>query len=92
MGDPVGAIDLCAELGVSDRTLRYAFRERFGIGPMAFFRALRLNAVRAALKGDSTTPIASVANRYGFQHHGNFAADYRRAFGELPSRTLRDRT
>lgn len=48
---PLGAVDLCAELGVSDRTLRLAFRERFGLGPMTYYRALRLNATRSAPKG-----------------------------------------
>ncbi len=31
--------------------------------------------------------IADIANRYGFWHMGQFAADYRRMFAELPSET-----
>lgn len=83
-----GAIDLCMELDVSDRTLRRAFLERWGMGPIAFHRTLRLNAVRAALKADAPS-VSEVARKWGFQHLGNFAADYRRAFGEPPSRTAR---
>jgi len=30
-----------------------------------------------------------VANAWGFWHMGQFARDYRRLFGELPSDTLR---
>lgn len=85
---PLGAVDLCVALGASDRTLRLAFRERYGLGPMAYFKVLRLNAVRAALKDEPTARVSSVARRYGFHHLGNFAADYRRAFGESPSETL----
>lgn len=92
IGEPLGAIDLCAQLGVSDRTLRLAFRERFGLGPMAYFQAIRLNAVRAALQsatiGDGIAPIAQ---RHGFCHLGNFAAAYRRLFGERPSATFKNR-
>lgn len=89
LGEPVGAIDICRELGVSDRTLRLAFRERVGIGPMAYFKNLRLNAVRSRLRVEPVTAIADVAGAFGFHHAGNFAADYRRLFRERPSETPR---
>lgn len=85
--EPLGGLDLCELLGVSDRTLRLAFRDRFGLGPMAYYRALRLNAVRAALTTPDAPPVSAVARTFGFHHLGNFSADYRRLFGELPSRT-----
>lgn len=84
---PVGTVDLCRALGVSDRTLRLAFRERFGLGPMAYFKYLRLNAVRSRLRADPAAGVADAARAYGLHHLGNFAADYRRLFGELPSAT-----
>lgn len=90
LGDSVGAIDLCRELGVSDRNLRRTFRERVGVGPMVYFKYLRLNAVRSRLRADPAAVIADVAGALGFHHAGNFAADYRRLFRERPSDTLRD--
>jgi AraC family ethanolamine operon transcriptional activator len=87
--EPVGAIDLCRELGASDRTLRLAFNERYGLGPMVFYKCLRLNAVRDRLRAEPSAGIAAVAGDYGFEHQGNFAADYRRLFGERPSDTVR---
>jgi len=89
LGEPVGAIDLCRELGISDRTLRFAFHERFGLGPMVYYKSLRLNAVRARLKESPQTTVAEVAREFGFHHLGNFASDYRRQFGERPSQTDR---
>lgn len=86
LGDRFGAIDLCRELGVSDRTLRLTFRERYGLGPMAYYKTLRLNAVRSRLKADA---VATAAREFGFHHLGNFAADYRRLFGESPSASRR---
>jgi AraC family ethanolamine operon transcriptional activator len=82
--------DLCRELGVSERTLHYAFREVRGLSPMAYFRAVRLNAVRQELKAaPDTAAVHAIARRWGFGHPGEFAAAaYRRLFGELPSQTL----
>jgi AraC family ethanolamine operon transcriptional activator len=91
LGDPVGVIDLCRELGASDRTLRFAFSERYGLGPIAYFNCLRLNAVRSRLKANPHITIADAAREFGFHHLGNFAADYRRLFGERPSETERRR-
>lgn len=87
LGDPVGAIDLCRELGVSDRTLRLSFQERYGVGPMTYLRFLRLNAVRSRLRADQEVAIADAARELGFHHLGNFAADYRSLFGMRPSDT-----
>lgn len=82
---------LCEISGVGERTLQYAFRERFGVTPAAFLKARRLAAVRERLlraEGmDETVGDASAA--LGFWHLGHFAADYRRFFSEAPSDTLR---
>ena len=90
LGDPMSVFDLCRELGVSERTLHYAFQEVRGLSPMAYFKASRLNAVRQELKAaaSGTTTVREIAQRWGFRHTGEFAADYRRLFGELPSQTF----
>lgn len=87
----LSADQLRAYAGVSERTLQYAFRDRFGLTPAAFIKARRLGAVSAMLKrsdGDDAT-VGDIAAQFGFWHTGQFAADYRLAFGELPSDTLR---
>ncbi|MEM9590869.1 MAG: helix-turn-helix domain-containing protein [Pseudomonadota bacterium] len=81
--------DLCDHIGVAERTLQNAFRDRFGTTPAAFLKAKRLAAVRAALRDRDDGPaVGDIAADYGFWHTGQFAADYRRAYGELPSETL----
>jgi AraC-like DNA-binding protein len=56
---------------------------------MAYFKASRLNAVRQELKAaPAGTTVREIAKRWGFRHTGEFAADYRRLFDELPSQTL----
>ena len=76
--------------GVSRRTLEYAFRDRYNFSPKIFINSLRLARVRRDLRSrPGDVPIAEVANRWGFWHMGQFAHDYKRQFGELPSRTVK---
>lgn len=88
---PLGLVDLCSQVHVSARTLQYAFVEQYGVGPIEFLRTLRLNAVRSDLcrAQSAGQPVREVASRWGYRHLGNFAADYQRHFGELPSQTRR---
>ena len=81
--------DLCGESGASERTLRRGFNERFGISPKSYLQAQRLIGARRDLRASSQgETITDIANRWGFWHMGQFAADYRRQFGELPSETF----
>lgn len=89
-GEATRVGDLCRETGVPWRTLDRAFRERFGMGPKAYLTRRRLGGVREALAaGPNDLRIADIANAWGFWHMGQFARDYKRLFGELPSETLR---
>lgn len=83
-------IDICRELGVSKRTLHYAFGDYVGLSPVAYLRICRLNRVRAALAAADplTTTVTEVAMLFGFLHLGRFPGDYKRMFGEMPSETL----
>lgn len=84
--------DLCTASRASERTLRYAFQEQFEMSPKAYLQAVRLNGVRRELRRRSGRPsVSAAANRWGFWHLGQFAADYRRLFGELPSETAKAR-
>ncbi|HEX4328229.1 MAG TPA: helix-turn-helix domain-containing protein [Burkholderiales bacterium] len=81
--------DLCEAAAVSERTLRNAFNEAYGMGPMRYLRIRRLNQVRRLLLNPRPV-IASVteaAMRFEFFDLGRFARDYRGLFGEKPSET-----
>lgn len=86
----IGITDIARHAQVSQRTLEYAFVERFGIPPKSFLKAYRLNLARRALRSTDrkTGSITDIANGLGFWHMGQFAADYRAQFDELPSQTL----
>jgi AraC family ethanolamine operon transcriptional activator len=82
--------DICRTIGVSERTLQYAFRAYVDMSPITYLRLCRLNRVRATLrKADpQTTTVTAVAMCFGFLHLGRFALDYRKLFNESPSLTL----
>jgi len=90
-GNYVTVPDLASAAGVSERTLRVAFHDYFGVGPVQFLRLRTLNLVRDALrKSDpALTTVTEVATRFGVWELGRLARDYRLLFGELPSQTLR---
>jgi AraC family transcriptional regulator, ethanolamine operon transcriptional activator len=81
--------ELCRLARSSERTLDYAFTERFGLAPARYMKARRLNGARNDLsrEQDPSMKIADIANKWGFWHLGQFAKDYRSWFGELPSDT-----
>ena len=41
---------ICRVANISERTLQYAFRDRFGIPPKSYLTALRLNGIRRDLR------------------------------------------
>ena len=83
-------IELCATLGVPERSLRTSCMQHLGMGPMSYLRLRRLKSVRRALCSASPddSSVAELARRYGFTELGRFAVKYRQVFGELPSATL----
>ncbi len=75
--------------GVSSRTLDRAFKEGLGVSPKHYIKAIRLESVRKELKrGDDNHSVTDIANEWGFWHMGDFARDYYREYGELPSTTF----
>lgn len=90
LDEPLSILDLCNHIGASRRKLQYCFQETLGINPVAYLRALRLNAVRRELRMSTQSQgVQDVAARWGFWHLSRFSGDYRAMFGESPSQTLR---
>jgi len=88
--EPITVQKLVEETGVTERTLEFAFLERFGITPNAAIKSFRLNGVNRELKLAiaENARVTDLAKRWGFWHAGQFAKDYKLMFGELPSKTL----
>ena len=84
-------INICAALGVSERSLRDRCREHLGIGPIRYRYLCAMQQVHRALRSGNldTASVSGAAGQYGFRGLGRFAARYRALYGELPSATLR---
>jgi AraC-like DNA-binding protein len=83
--------DICAAVGVAQRTLNLACEEFLGESAVQYARNRRLDRVRERLLASdpSTTRVTGVAMQYGFWELGRFAQAYRIRLGEHPSETLR---
>ena len=88
--EPIKIIKIASFLNVSERTLLYAFKNRFDMGPKAFMNILKLNHSYHRLHDEKKiTSIAHIARDSGFWHMGQYYKDYKKFFGELPSDTLK---
>lgn len=82
--------ELAAVAGVSSRTLQRQFLAFVGKPPGAVLRDVGFEcARRQLLQGAPGTRIMDIALRCGFFHCGRFSVEYRRRYGETPSRTLK---
>ena len=87
---PLKLAALGSQLGVSIRTLQYAFQALYGIGPAKYDTLQRLSGAYIELRRSdpSETSVTEVATNWGFYHFGRFSQVYRHQFGEKPSSTL----
>jgi AraC-like DNA-binding protein len=90
-GDPVYLAELCAAVGVSERTLRIFCHEQFGMGPIRFLWLRRMHNARRALAQAAmeAATVTEIATEQGFWELGRFSVEYHALFGESPSATLR---
>ena len=84
-------VNICAALGVSDRSLRECCKKHLGMGPSSYRRLCGMQHVHRALRSGTpgTGRVSEVARRHGFASPGRFATGYQAVYGELPSTTLR---
>lgn len=89
LAEPLPLSELCRYAHVQARSLEYGFREITGLSPIAYVKSLRLNAVRRDLSRSDAAEhsISEIALDHGFWHLSQFAADYRKFFGETPTST-----
>jgi transcriptional regulator GlxA family with amidase domain len=84
---PLYSKELAELIGVSARTLQNATHRCRGMSLHSYVRWTRLTAARQKLRRGATS-VKNAALESGFWHFGDFARQYRKLFGELPSSTL----
>ena len=84
--------EMCLVTHVSERRLRDAFTDLFGVPPIRYFRFRSLADARHILTdaGPPGRTVSGIASNLGFQNFGRFARHYEATYGELPSETLRN--
>ena len=89
LSEPVRLERLADIAGVRPRTLETHFRLFLGTTPLGWVRRMRLTQARQQLLlSNGKATVTDVALTNGFNQLGRFAAQYRKAFGELPSATF----
>ena len=88
---PLYLTEVCAAIGVAERTLRAACEDHIGMGPIRYLTLRRMHLVRRALlRADpAQATVTQIATNYGFWELGRFSVAYRALFGESPSDSLR---
>ncbi|RZS31365.1 AraC-like DNA-binding protein [Herbihabitans rhizosphaerae] len=77
---------LARELDTSVRRLQRLFAEYVGIGPKWVIRRYRLHEVTERLANGAEIDWASLAAELGYADQAHFARDFKKMFGEPPTR------
>jgi transcriptional regulator GlxA family with amidase domain len=88
---PLYLTEICAAIGVAERTLRVVCEEYLGMAPIRFLSMRRMHLVHRALRqaDPSNTTVTRIATDHGFWELGRFSVAYRVLFDESPSESLR---
>ena len=88
---PLYLTEICAAIGVAERTLRVVCEEHLGMAPIRFLSMRRMHLVHRALRqaDPSKTTVTRIATDHGFWELGRFSVAYRDMFDESPSDSLR---
>lgn len=91
LSERFSVVELSKAMGVSVRSLQYAFQQELGHTPMAEAKRLRLRHLRYLLQQPNLQrqSIAALMEASGLLAGGATAADYRRWCGESPRQTRR---
>lgn len=87
----LSGLQIAQQLQVPLRTLQENVQRELGLSLAEALRRNRLRAARSMLLAADPTrsSVTEVAMACGFRHLGRFSVEYRQAFGEKPSETLR---
>ena len=82
--------ELCMVAHVSERRLRNAFYDSFGMAPLRYFRLRAMSRARSYLLEPRTIPadVPGIALDLGYDHFSRFVSYYKGVYDEYPSATV----
>lgn len=89
LGQKTTLTQLEQKSGYSARALQYAFKERFGCGPLEWLREQRLQQARRRLQSGNYHSITQLATACGLGAASQFCTAYKQRFGERPGQSAR---
>jgi AraC-like DNA-binding protein len=92
LDDPkMGVAQAAVTLGITVRTLYNYCQKQLGMSPGRYIKLARLLRARMALlhADPACSSVTAIARICGFTQLGRFSVDYRQAFRETPTQTLR---
>jgi AraC-like DNA-binding protein len=88
--EPISLSDIEKRSSYTRRSLQYAFKQRFGCGPMQWLRRQRLAKAKALLEDPGRrSGVQEVAQACGYLSQASFSRDFVARYGERPSRVQR---
>jgi AraC-like DNA-binding protein len=88
--EPISLSDMEKRSSYSRRSLQYAFKQRYGCGPMQWLRQQRLAKAKALLEQPTAhRSLGQVAQACGYLSQTSFSRDFLARYGERPSRLQR---
>jgi len=90
VSESVSVAQLSSVAGVSERSLRNAFKDVYTTSPKRYLKIWQLHQVRRTLRSGESQggTVTEAATSHGFSELGRFAGAYKSLFGEAPSETL----
>jgi AraC-like DNA-binding protein len=83
-GGDVRVAELCAELGLTERTLERTFAAAVGVPPKSFIRLSRFLHACSRLRSGGCTSLTRLAHDCGYYDQAHFVADVRAFSGMTP--------
>jgi signal transduction histidine kinase/CheY-like chemotaxis protein len=77
-------LNLCENLGISERTLNRKLKREVGLSSAAYIKEIRLNEALKLLQAQKLESVKEVSNAVGFSRQDYFAKQFVSRFGKYP--------
>ena len=87
--EPLTVAALAREAGISDVLFRKEFKQHYGVSPLGYLKAVRIENAKQLLRSGYYT-VTDVALECGFESISYFSYEFKRATGDTPTAYVRN--